>query len=178
MKGISNKLIMASVAVFLMFVVQPVLGLTMPAPEFSIKSGDGKFLAKKDLSNKVVVIYYETRDTHHKSDPLKRALAQWGAKLPAAQRARIVHLSVIDCSSAVFGGIWRRKLRQNSKKIGRTIYGDWDGKMRSAFGFKKNESNICLIDPKGVIRLKLAGRLDQKGIDTVKRWLSILLAGK
>lgn len=61
----------------------------------------------------------------------------WGALIYSSNFwARTpVRLAIVDCSDAVwpFRGIWKRGLREHSKKEGVTIHCDWEGKMSSDY---------------------------------------------
>ncbi|MBU0513487.1 MAG: YtfJ family protein [Proteobacteria bacterium] len=148
------------------------------APAFTVKNPDGKVLTDKALQGRIALIYYESRDSHQWNQKLKDRVGSWWRGLPLADRSKVKIVSVIDASSANFltRGVWRRKLRAAEKKNKWTIYGDWSGRMRTAYGLKKDASNIIIIDRRGVIRFKYAGKLDATGIARVKQWLVALSA--
>jgi hypothetical protein len=83
--------------------------------------------ANKRLKDELNKLYYE------QTDVLKDVL---------------VRLPIIDCSDAFwpFLGIWKRRLREYSKKEGVTIYCDWEGKMASDYKMKADVSNVVIID--------------------------------
>lgn len=145
------------------------------APSFKVKSGDSQELALDDLKGKVAVLFYETKDTKEKNRKLKDELNVFYDSQPEAIKNDIIRLAVINCKSVVFIGAWESALRENSKKEGITIYGDWNGKMGMDYNAKNKESNVIIIDKKGVIRYEYAGQVEDKGISEIKDLLNILV---
>lgn len=143
-----------------------------PAPPFLVISGDGREMSFDLVRGKAVALLYETRETVEINRPLKDALQSLWAESEAV-RAGAVALPVIDCSSAVWPltAVWRAKLRENSEKERRVIYGDWDGRMAAAYGFAGDTSTVVLIDPKGVVRYRRAGQLSREDIGAVSELL-------
>jgi predicted transcriptional regulator len=88
----------------------------------------------------------------------------------------LVRLPIIDCSDAFwpFLGIWKRRLREHSKKEGMAIYCDWDGKMSSDYKIKADVSNVVIIDKAGRIRFFTSGEVTAEEIDDVKQLLKTL----
>lgn len=131
------------------------------APSFKVKSGDDKILTLDMIKGKVTVIFYETKDVVEKNRQLKDALNKFYNEQPDTVKKLIVRLPIINCSGVFwpFTGIWRGKLRDNSKKEGITIYGDWNGKMFSDYKMKDKESNVVIIDKKGIIRYITSGKV-------------------
>ncbi len=150
------------------------------APFFRIKSGNDEELTLDSVKGKITVIFYETREVAEKNRRLKAELKKSYQQLAESQKASIVRLPVINCSSAFWpiSGIWKSKLRENTIKEGLTIYGDWDGKMVSDYRMKDNESNIVMIDKKGVIRYFWSGKVEDGEINKIKDMVKELLYEK
>jgi len=146
------------------------------APFFKIKSGDGKELTLDMIKGKAILIFYETKDVVEKNRKLKDELKKFYDEQPDNIKQLTVTLPVINCSSAFwpFTGIWKSKLRENSKKEEITIYGDWDGKMFSDYKMEDDESNIVIIDKKWTIRFFISGRVDEEKIIKIKDLLNEL----
>ena len=51
------------------------------------------------------------------------------------------------------------------------IYGDWDAKMFSNFKMKKDESNIIILDKKGIIQYYKHGTIEDKEVIKIKELL-------
>jgi len=81
-----------------------------------------------------------------------------------------VVLPVIDCTSASWltRKVWEMNLVKNSKKENVTIYGDWDGRMKTDYGIKVGMSNVIITDRKGYIRFTKAGQLNNRDIHQIK----------
>jgi alkyl hydroperoxide reductase subunit AhpC len=145
------------------------------APSFKVKAGDNQELAFDDVKGKVVVLFYETKDTKEKNRKLKDELNKFYESQPEAVRKSIVRLAVINCKSVVFIGAWQTALRENSQKEGMTIYGDWNGKMGRDYHTKDKESNFIIIDKKGVIRYYYAGQVRDEDFSRIKDLLNSLI---
>ena len=147
------------------------------APFFKVRSGDDKELTFDTVKGKVLVIFYETKEVVEKNRELKEALKRL-SRDQHYQPDASVGIPVVNCSGAFwpFTRIWKSKLRENSRKEGLTIYGDWDGKMFSDYKMKRDESNVIVIDTKGVIRYRKAGEIDSEGIREIERLIRNLVA--
>jgi predicted transcriptional regulator len=149
-----------------------------PAPYFSVQSGDGKELTLDMIKGKVAAIFYENKDVVENNKPLKDALNKLYYEQTGAVKDVLVRLPIIDCSDAIwpFLGIWKRRLREHSKKEGVVIYCDWNGKMASHYRMKTEVSNVVIIDKGGRIRFFTSGEVKAEEIDGVKQLLEALAA--
>lgn len=138
------------------------------APAFKVSSGDNKELSLDDLKGKVVVIFYETKDTKEKNRQLKDELNKFYDAQPDSLKESILRIPVINCKGVIFTGAWKDSLKQNSQKEGLTIYGDWDGKMFSAYGIPDNESSLIIVGKDGIIKYSFSGRIDEKDFSRIK----------
>ena len=139
-----------------------------PAPEFKVTSGDNKELSSDDTKGKVAVIFYETKDTKEKNRQLKDELNKFYDAQSDSVKKSMLRIPVINCKGVIFTGIWKDSLRQNSQKEGLTIYGDWNGKMFSAYGITDKESNLIIIGKDGTIKYSFAGRVEEKDFSRIK----------
>jgi alkyl hydroperoxide reductase subunit AhpC len=135
------------------------------APPFLVESGDGKVLQAKMLRGKVVVLFYESKDVLAKSRPLKAILNAYYNEQNKEDQQMILRVPIINCVSAAWPlkGIWKSRLMENSQRVGMTVYGDWDGKMGTAYGMKGDDTNLLIIDKKGVIRYFQSGVITGNG---------------
>lgn len=138
------------------------------APSLKVLSGDNEQLTLEDLKGKVAIVFYETKETAEINRRLKDELNRFYKEQPPPIKQLIVRLAVINCSGVLFKGVWKKALRENSRKEGIVIYGDWDGKMFSHYNMKDKESNVLIIDKNGIIRFFAAGKVEDKEIPTVK----------
>lgn len=146
------------------------------APDFRVESGDGKELTLDMIKGKVTAIFYENRKIVDANKRLKDELNKLYFEQTDALKDVLVRLPIIDCSEAFwpFLGIWKRRLREYSKKEGVTIYCDWEGKMASDYKMKADVSNVIIIDKGGIIRFFTSGQVKSKDINGVKELLTAL----
>jgi len=135
------------------------------APPFKVESGDGKILQAKMLRGKVVVLFYESRDVLAKSRPLKTIMNAYYNEQKKEDRQMILRVPIINCASAAwpFKDIWKSRLIENSQRVGMTVYGDWDGKMGAAYGMKGDDTNLLILDKRGIIRYFQSGGVTGNG---------------
>lgn len=181
-KLIKGKIIVAMVIVIgLLLPVVSVAGegqkVGEKAPFFKVESGGGETLTLDMIRGKVLIVFYETKEVKEKNRKAKDELNTFYAQQVNWVKELVVRLPVINCSSAgwPFTGIWKSKLKKNSEKEGMTIYGDWDGKMYSDYRMKDNESNVMLIDKKGMLRYFTSGMINGKDIGKIKDILKELV---
>jgi Bacterial protein of unknown function (YtfJ_HI0045) len=149
------------------------------APYFRVQSGDDEELTLDMIKSKVAAIFYENKDIVDANKRLKDELNKLYYEQTDVLKEVLVRLPIIDCSEAFwpFLGIWKRRLREHSKKEGVTIYCDWDGKMSSDYKMQADVSNIVIIDKSGKIRFFTSGEIADEEINDVKQLL-IVLAGE
>jgi len=147
------------------------------APFFKVHSGDDQEVTRDILKGKVLSVLYETKEVVEKNRPLKTALKNYYQTMPEDMKTQYARVPVVKCSPASWPiiKIWKYKLKENSKKEGITLYGDWDGKMFTDYGMKDNESNFVIIDKKGFIRYRAAGKIEDEEIKKIIELLKNLL---
>ncbi len=150
------------------------------APFFDLKSGSGEQLTRDDITGKVIILFYETKGAKEKNRKAKDELNIFYNQQEEWVKEFVMRLAIINCSSAVWPitGIWRSKLRENSIKEGLTVYGDWDGGMGSDYKMKDEDSNVMLIDKKGMIRYAKSGMIDNSEISKIKKLLIDVVSEK
>lgn len=148
----------------------------LPAPYFSVRSGDDKELTLDMIRGKVAAIFYENKDVVDANKRLKDELNKLYSEQTDALKDVLVRLPIIDCSEAVplFRRIWKSRLRQHSQKEGMKIYCDWSGNMSSDYRMKDGVSNVVIIDKGGRIRFFTSGDVTAGEIDEVKQLLIAL----
>ena len=146
------------------------------APYFRVQSGDDKELTLDMIKGKVTAIFYEEKDIVDANKRLKDELNKLYFEQTDTLKDVLVRLPIIDCSEAFwpFLGIWKRKLREHSKKEGVTIYCDWEGKMFSDYKMESDVSNVVIIDKTGRIRFFASGEVTDEEINDVKQLLIVL----
>jgi predicted transcriptional regulator len=131
------------------------------------------------IKGKVTAIFYENKDIVGANKKLKDELNKLYYAQTDSLKDILVRLPIIDCSDAVwpFLRIWKRKLREHSKKEGIRIYCDWNGKMASDYQMKDDVSNVVIIGKSGIIRFFSSHDIKDEELKTVKELL-IVLAGE
>lgn len=144
---------------------QTTIGSTINS--FSIETGDGKKMVSSDLSGRLTVLFYETKDNKELNRLLKTRLNTLFNSLDDNDKKNIIRLPVIDCSGAFwpFTNIWKKQLVENSKIEEMDVYGDWDGNMKKKFLFEDNEVYFVIIDQKLAVCFFEKGKLNQNKID-------------
>ena len=147
-----------------------------PAPYFRVRSGEDKVLTLEMIKGKVTAIFYENKDIVDANKPLKDELNKLYHEQTEALKGVLLRLPIIDCSDAIwpFLGLWKRRLREHSRKHGMTIYCDWNGRMSTDYKMKADVSNIVIIDKVGRIRFFAAGEVAAEQINDVKELLKVL----
>jgi hypothetical protein len=143
------------------------------APYFRVHSGDDRELTLDMIKGKVAAIFYENKDIVNANKRLKDELNTLYYEQTDDLKNVLVRLPVIDCSDAVwaFRWIWKKKLREHSRKERMTIYCDWEGKMFSDYKMKDGVSNVVITDKGGRIRFFTSGEVTDKEINDVKQLL-------
>lgn len=174
-----NKMFIIVITCFIMVTLAMADGsrIGMEAPFFKIKSGSDEQVTLDVVKGKIIIIFYETKDVAETNRKLKSELNRSYHELTESQRSSIVRLPIINCSSAIwpFSLIWKNRLRENSKKEGLTIFGDWDGNMLSAYRMSDKQSNFVIIDKEGIIRYFASGWIDDNEIIKIKELLEELV---
>jgi len=152
-------------------------GVDAPAPSFKVVSGDKQTLTLDELKGRVIVLFYEAKRAIEQNRALKKALNQFYVRQPQDIKNGIARVGVIDCQGVLFKGAWEAGLRDHSVKEGIAVYGDWDGKMAEDYDFNTDESNVIVIDRKGVIRYRACGALKEEDVDSIEKLLKGLVKG-
>ncbi|MFA5338554.1 MAG: redoxin domain-containing protein [Candidatus Omnitrophota bacterium] len=145
------------------------------APSFKIISGDKEALTLDDIKGKVVVLFYEAKIAIEQNRKLKTSLDVFYDEQSDSVKKDIVRIGVIDCQGVLFRREWEKNLRHNSEKEKLTIYGDWDGKMSADYHAKEDESNVIIINKKGIIRYYASGQVEDKDIGIIEDLLKNLV---
>jgi hypothetical protein len=142
------------------------------APNAKVEDADGRVLWMKSLKGKPILVVYEDKDSATQNQPLKNDLA----RLAKGDKYKsVVALAAIaDVSSYDFWpvkGFVKDAIREESKKVGTTIYCDWDATFRAAYKLKEGTSSVVLVGRSGEILFAAEGALSA---DARKRLLDLL----
>jgi predicted transcriptional regulator len=151
------------------FALQP--GDKMPA--FTVQA-EKSAISSTDIAGRVAIVTYETKGTAEVNRPFKQAVLQ---RWRQADSSGPVIVPVINCFS-FFGfarSICANRVAAVSTKENLIIYTDSDGAMFRDFGMLDDQSTICIIDKKGIVRFLHAGRLDDAGVQAAAQLVEGLL---
>lgn len=176
MKFYNKHYLTLSLLVFLLIIIPAFIFandtlINKSAPDFKVISGEKAELSLDSIKNKVTVLFYEAKNAVEQNRKLKNSLNIFYKELPDSLKKDIIRVGVVDCQGVLFKGIWEKALRDNSKKEGIDLYGDWDGSMRKTYSFSKYQSNIIIIDKRGIVRYYASGEIKDDGIFRIKELL-------
>lgn len=156
-----NKIFITAAILLIFTSLSFAINIGGDAPSFQVSDGDGNVLNSESLKGKIIVGFYDSRNTGDKNMEFQAKLNEFYKENKTYTTGAVVKLAVVDGSPANSASrfIWNKKLRMKSieKKI--TIYGDWDGSMKQSFGFIEDESNFFIIDVNGIIRFSKTGKI-------------------
>ncbi len=165
-----NKIYISTAILIIFTTLSFAINIGGGAPSFKLSDGDGNILNSETLKGKIIVGFYDSRNTGDKNMELQAKLNEFYKENKTYTTGAVVKLAVVDGSPANLASrfIWNKKLRLKSieKKI--TIYGDWDGSMKQSFGFIEDESNFFIIDVNGKIRFSKTGKIPLSDYAQVK----------
>jgi hypothetical protein len=122
----------------------------MPAgslrPAARVVDADDHTLDLRAINGRPILVLYEDKDSAKTNDALKADLS----RLAKGERYRnaFAVVPVADVQSFDFWparGFVKDAVRSESKKVGTTIYLDWDGAFQRAAGFKRGTSSVMLV---------------------------------
>jgi hypothetical protein len=135
-------------------------------PAAHVVDAEDRTLDMRAINGKPIFVIYEDKDSAKMNDPLKAELS----RLAKGDRYRnaIALVPVADVQSFDFWpvrGFVKDSVRSESKKIGATIYLDWDGSFPRAAGFKRGTSSILLVGRDARVLFSSEGALsaEQRG---------------
>lgn len=150
-------------------------------PSFELRSGNRETLTQDAIAGRIVLFFYESESAMSVNqglkDRLEREFGRTGnAGAPSGADYPFV-LPVADCSRATWPLIpfWERALRDYTKKIGYTLWGDWTGRLREECGLAENEANFLVLDRDGRVRYRARGSVGDREIDDVVSLVDRLL---
>lgn len=122
----------------------------MPAgslrPAAHVVDADDRTLDLRAINGRPILVIYEDKDSAKTNDALKADLSQ----LAKGDRYRnaVALVPVADVQSFDFWparGFVKDAVRGESKKVGTTIYLDWNGSFQQAAGFRRGTSSVMLV---------------------------------
>lgn len=124
---------------------------------------DGRVVDLATIGAKPILVVYEDKESATLNAALKADLS----KLARGDRYRSVVALVPVANVAAYDywpvrGFVKDAIRDESRKIGATIYCDWDGGFRRALGLAGNTSTVVLIGRDGRVLFAFEGAVPQE----------------
>jgi len=142
-------------------------------PPFTVQA-EKRSISTRDIAGRVAIITYETKSTAEVNRPFKQAVLQRWRQADSTAPAIV---PVINCFS-FFGfarSICANRVAAVSKKENLIIYTDSDGAMFRDCKITDDQSNIIILDKKGLVRFIHAGRLEDADVQAAVRLVERLL---
>lgn len=139
----------------------PPLGSDRPATR--VADADGGVLDLRAIQGKPILVLYEDKESAKVNVTLKDELGRLAKG--DRYRASIALVPVADVESYDFWparGFVKDAIRSESKKIGATIYCDWDGSFRRATRLTHNTSSVILFGRDGRVRFVYEGAVPKE----------------
>ena len=129
-------------------------------PSAHVTDADDHVFDLRAVNGKPILVIYEDQDSAKTNDPLKADLS----RLAKGDRYRnaVVLVPVADVQSFDFWparGFVKDAIRSESKKVGTTIYCDWDGSFQRAAGFRRGTSSVMLVSRQARVLFSSQGPL-------------------
>jgi hypothetical protein len=150
----------------------PTLGSVKPAAR--VRDANDRTFSLQSVQGKPTLVLYEDKDSAKVNVALKDDLSRLarGDKY----RSAVVLVPVADVERFDFWparGFVKDAIRDESKKIGATIYCDWDGSFRRAVKLARNTSSVLLFGRDGRVLFAWEGQVPK---EERERLLSMLRA--
>jgi len=136
----------------------PAVGAAGPGGR--VVDAEGRGLDLRGIKGKPTLLVYEDQEATKQNVALKTQLA----KLASGDKYRqaIALVAVADVEGYDYWparGFVKSAIRSESKKLGNTIYVDWNGSVRKSAGFTKGKSTVLLVGPDGKIMFSHEGTM-------------------
>ena len=148
-------------------------------PAFTVYAGKTETLNSSELSGKVIILTYESRETVDKNSVFKNKVFEAFPR-HSQKQSPVVILAVISC----FEFVWPMdrycisKVQKNARRLRMSLYDDRTGEMLNGFGLKKNESNVLIIGPQGILRYVHAGKIPDNEVERLINMARSLSRGR
>ncbi|RYE89125.1 MAG: hypothetical protein EOO75_12355 [Myxococcales bacterium] len=127
-----------------------------------LEDADGKVTLMETMLGKPILIVYEDKDSGKVNQAFKDELSKLakGDKYKSA----VALAAVADVTAYNYWpvkGFVKDSIRKESRKIGTTIFCDWDGHVRVSYAFTKGVSSVVLLNRQGKVVFAAEGKLSE-----------------
>ncbi|MFH2007126.1 MAG: redoxin domain-containing protein [bacterium] len=142
-------------------------------PNFQLKDSNGKDYTLQSFKKKVIIFWYEGKNSKEQNRPLKVQLKKIydtnGSRIQSSMW-RSVGIANFQ-ETAVPNFIINLVIKSEIKKTGAVILCDRTGEMMKKWGFRNGRSNIYMLDKNRRLRWKTSGPMGKKA---GKRFIRLL----
>lgn len=140
----------------------------------TVMDADDHPLDLRSINGKPILVLYEDKDSATMNAPLKAELA----RLAKGDRYKtaVALVPVADVQGFDFWpirGFVKDSIRSESKKVGATIYCDWDGAFQRASKLKRGTSSVVLIGRNARVLFAASGALTKEQRDLLIELLRV-----
>lgn len=137
-------------------------------PAARVVDADDRTIDLRAINGKPILVIYEDQASAKMNDALKADLAR------VARGDRYMNAVALVPVADLQGydywpvrGFVKDAIRSESRKVGATIYCDWDGAFQRAAGFRRGTSSVMLIGRDARVQFASEGALDKAQRDRV-----------
>lgn len=125
-----------------------------------LEDADGKVIKLEALVGKPILLVYEDKESTKMNQPFKDELS----KLAKGDKYRdkVALAAVADLTAYNYWpvkGFVKDSIREESKKLGTTIFCDWTGHVQVSYAFRKKTSSIVLLNKQGRVIFASEGKM-------------------
>ena len=147
-------------------------------PSAQVPDAEDRVLDLRAVNGKPTLVLYEDQD----SAKLNAAFKEDLSRLARGDRYKnaVALVPVADLQSYDYWpikGFVRDAIRSESRKVGATIYCDWDGGFQRAAGFRRGTSSVMLIGSDGRVRFSSEGQLSKEARERLIALLRVEVEG-
>ncbi|MDC3955848.1 YtfJ family protein [Polyangium jinanense] len=126
-----------------------------------VEDPDGRVMDLGFPREKPTLILYEDRKSAAQNRALKDELTKLADTKSEAKQIQFVAIAdTSDYRSWPLRGFAERSVRKKSAEVGQTIYCDWEGQFRKAYGLRRGVSSVLLVGKNGRVEYAAEGKLD------------------
>ncbi|MCS6900864.1 MAG: glycosyltransferase [Polyangiaceae bacterium] len=125
-----------------------------------LEDADGKVIKLETLVGKPILIVYEDKDSTKMNQSFKDELS----KLAKGDKYKdkVALAAVADLTAYNYWpikGFVKDSIREESKKLGTTIFCDWTGHVQVSYAFRKKTSSVVLLNKQGRVIFASEGKM-------------------
>jgi hypothetical protein len=147
-------------------------------PALSLVDAEDTAFDLRGINGKPIVIVHESKEASSQNVAFKSDLGKLSAKRKERKEEKGEGYALIPIADADGYDYWpargfvKSAIREESKKIGRSVYIDWGGSARKALGITQNKSAILIFGKDGKLKCSREGTLSKEDRDKAMQILN------